>query len=335
MEFVFVRCALAVLAVLLIKSSRCNASHQLFGPQQARIWILLRGFVGSISTMMYFFAVRMLPLGNTTSIAAASPAVTLVLSKCFLNEEIGLRQIFLVIFVIAGAVLIAKPSFLFGGNEEHGAGIGYLLATISCATYGFIFVVTKKAVRAAAVQDINLELLLSYNTFTAIIGLICGLIIPGQSFVMPDRQMEFTAMFVLTVIGLLVHFSYNFGAKHLDASVVSVITTTECIWAYMLQIILFNQKPDLLSSVGAVMIFVAITLITYLKSRSRRSPNNNFEVDDSTVMHEEVATASMELSDYISVSVGHDTSGIRVLEQEDFLVDSSYDESRLISDDTA
>ena len=48
-------------------------------------------------------------------------------------EKVGLPQVFLLIVVIIGVAFIAKPSFLFGGDDGAEAGIGYLLAVSACA----------------------------------------------------------------------------------------------------------------------------------------------------------------------------------------------------------
>jgi drug/metabolite transporter (DMT)-like permease len=75
----------------------------------------------------------MIPLGNAASIFGANSAVTLMMSKCFLDEKVGLPQVFLLMVVIGGVTLITKPSFLFGGDDGAEAGIGYLLAVSACA----------------------------------------------------------------------------------------------------------------------------------------------------------------------------------------------------------
>ena len=59
-----------------------------------------------------------MPLGDQTMIAASATFFACIYARIFLKEPIKLLNLLNIGFVICGIVLIAKPPFIFGGDDN-------------------------------------------------------------------------------------------------------------------------------------------------------------------------------------------------------------------------
>jgi drug/metabolite transporter (DMT)-like permease len=93
------------------------------GVKGERIVVLLRGVSGFFSFGLLYVAYRMIPLADASTIVFSAPIFTLIFAWLVLREECGLFQTFILIFTMAGVVLISRPSFLFGEVSNDGTHI--------------------------------------------------------------------------------------------------------------------------------------------------------------------------------------------------------------------
>jgi len=175
-----------------------------------------------------------------------------------------------VLLVVTGGMLIAKPSFLFGGMSTEGSDVGYLIAFFGIFCFGSLFYFAKKATEYG--DDVCFEMLFVYNIIAMIMSVLFSLILPDSSFIMPGTYQELLAMLFVGFCGLCTQGSYNYGSQHLDIGIVSVISVTEGMWAFVWQIMLFGQHSDWISYTGAGIVTLCIALIILLKDPHTRSP---------------------------------------------------------------
>ena len=67
---------------------------------------------------MGYFAVKHMPIGDMTMIAASSTFFACIYARIFLKEPIKILNLLNIGFVIIGILLIAKPPFIFGGGQN-------------------------------------------------------------------------------------------------------------------------------------------------------------------------------------------------------------------------
>mmetsp|Transcript_2144 Transcript_2144/g.3091 ORF Transcript_2144/g.3091 Transcript_2144/m.3091 type:complete len:392 (-) Transcript_2144:122-1297(-) len=255
-----VGCSICVFKGLMEKKS-------LFGPKQAQPWIWARGFLGAAGAQCFFLALGFLPIGNVTSVVATYPAITIICGYCFLGENLDMITCINICMTIAGAALIAQPSFLFGTNEgsQHDAfqkDMAYLLCIVASSAFGSMFFFAKKA---SLFGDMNLEMLFSFNISAMVLSLLLAYSVPAQKLVFPTSFFEYFAMSFVAICGFLVQASYNYGSNHLDASLVAVISVTEGFFAFLWQMLIFRQQSDTLAYVGAFMVTVCVGIICFRK----------------------------------------------------------------------
>jgi len=102
--------------------------------------LLVRGVFGFAALSCFFYALVHLPLADATVIQYTNPAFTALIAVWALGESLRLREVAAVVVSLAGVVLIARPSFLFGGAVGGGlpllpAGVALAGAVLSGAAY--------------------------------------------------------------------------------------------------------------------------------------------------------------------------------------------------------
>ena len=102
--------------------------------------LLLRGVLGFAALSCFFYALVHLPLADATVIQYTSPVFTALIAALVLSEGMGSREVLGVGTGLAGVILVARPSFLFGGGSTAGldpvaVGVALAGAVLSAGAY--------------------------------------------------------------------------------------------------------------------------------------------------------------------------------------------------------
>lgn len=99
--------------------------------------LILRGVLGFVALTAFYYAVVHLPLADATVIQYTNPVFAALIAAAVLGESMRRREIALVALSLAGVVLAARPSFLFGGAALPAVpvAVGLLGALFSAAAY--------------------------------------------------------------------------------------------------------------------------------------------------------------------------------------------------------
>ena len=74
--------------------------------------------MGIINSAAIYFAVKHMPIGDMTMIAASSTIFVCVYGRIFLSEPIQKINVFNIALVLIGILLITKPRFIFGNDDD-------------------------------------------------------------------------------------------------------------------------------------------------------------------------------------------------------------------------
>jgi len=104
-----------------------------------RMGLFFRGFLGFAALSCFYYAVVHLPLAEATVLQYMNPVWAAFLAAAVLAERIGRREVALVVVALGGVILIARPTFLFGGPspplDVFAVSLGLLGAALSGAAY--------------------------------------------------------------------------------------------------------------------------------------------------------------------------------------------------------
>ncbi|KAM4526973.1 solute carrier family 35 member G1 isoform 1-T1 [Fundulus diaphanus] len=243
------------------------------GPRDKRIYLVLRGFLGSNAMILLYYAVQQMPLADATVIMFSNPVFTSLLAWLFLREKCTIWDCVFTLFTLTGVILIARPPFLFG---EHPSGIegnytnhvkGTVAAFGGAIGAAFTFVVLRKMGKS-----VHYYLSVWYY---AVIGLIESLITVS---ILGEWKLPFCGRdrWILMLIAILGIAGQTFLTKALQlekAGPVALMRTVDVVLAFFFQFVFFNRAPTWWSLGGALCVVLSTSGVAFRKwySSSRRS----------------------------------------------------------------
>lgn len=236
-----------------------------------RKWLLLRGSFGALTFLLLVAAVHQgTPMGDVATLQSVNMVVAALLGRVVLSEPLRCPHLLALLSSLSGAVLIARPSFLFPSEEPREGWLGYLLAPASGFSQACVFIASRKAPGSSAWLH-----LLSVMVQCAVAGLLLPLIVPDASLA-PVRQAPLMALAWLSVVtGLIFVPSLSTSAAgRWCPAAVSAMTTTGVRMAcsYAAQTVLFGEALEPLTIVGAALMLVAVVVVATLKTEARTGP---------------------------------------------------------------
>ena len=205
--------------------------------------LLLRGFMGLISMILFFQSIKFLELGISVSIRYTSPIFATFFAFLFLNEKVkNLNWIFL--FVSLSGAFIIKG---FGLNVDI---LGFIYALFSAIFLGFVFVITNKIG--------NTENPLVIITYFMLITFVFGGIMSLSNWVTPS----FLELSILLGSGFLGFVGLIYLTKSLqNFRVKSVVPLKylEVIFSIIIGVIWFGEVYTLWSLVGVALILIGLS----------------------------------------------------------------------------
>ena len=121
------------------------SGHNIFGPREKWIWLFLRGFIGGVSNLCFFYAVAHMPVGDANTLVFTSPVFTALFAICLVGEKWHWLDIICTLLTFAGVLCVTKPSFIFGDIGQHeDYTIPSIVALISSVLMALTYAIVKK-----------------------------------------------------------------------------------------------------------------------------------------------------------------------------------------------
>lgn len=143
MEVVMAR-SVAVLALswgLLVR-------HGISPLGRARGLLLLRGIFGFAALSCYYYGLIHLPLADATVIHYTNPIWTALFAALVLAEPLGFREIVLSVASLAGIVVMARPTAVFGGAASGLPPVPVVVALVGSLLSGAAYVTVRSLGRS-------------------------------------------------------------------------------------------------------------------------------------------------------------------------------------------
>ena len=214
----------------------------------------LRGFFLVLTTVLYFIAIRTMPLADGTSIMFLSPIVVTALSVPLLGEKVGMRRWIGVAVGFTGAVIIVRPGV---GVIQFSALIAIVAAVIN-ALYQIATRVLSRTDRP-----------LMTNLASAIVGTAAAALGLPFVWVTPDLQ-GWLLMAVAGFCGVVGHYCMIKSLEAAPAAAVVPFTYVGLIWSTGYGYILWGDLPDVWTIVGALIIVGSGLYIFYREQVRKR-----------------------------------------------------------------
>ncbi|XP_030610157.1 solute carrier family 35 member G1 [Archocentrus centrarchus] len=243
------------------------------GPRDKRLFLVLRGFIGSNAMILLFYAVQQMPLADATVIMFSNPVFTSLLAWIFLKEKCTIWDCVFTVFTLTGVILIARPPFIFG---EHLYGIegnytNHIKGTIA-AFAGAIGAACTFVILRKLGKSVHYYLSVWYYAVIGFIECIITVSVLGEwkiPFCGRDRWM----LMLIAVLGIAGQTFLTKALQIEKAGPVALMRTVDVVLAFIFQFIFFNRAPTWWSLGGALCIVVSTSGVAVRRwySNSRRS----------------------------------------------------------------
>jgi drug/metabolite transporter (DMT)-like permease len=250
LQIVFFRnafCLLFLLPLLWVRGPALLKTEQI-GMYGVRVGLAF------VSMMAWFYALMIIPFGELSAIGFLGPLFGTITAVLFLGEAVKARRVTALAVGFLGAMVMLRPT-------SGGFGLGQALALFSAMTAGIVGPLLKQM---TARDDADRIVFISTAMMTPL-SLLPALFV--WSWPPLALWPYLTAMGLCAVIG---HISLLRGFASTDASLVFTFEFSRLPFAVGVAWVCFNETTDLLTWVGALIIFGSAAYITRREAMIRR-----------------------------------------------------------------
>lgn len=244
-----------VMAVLSAAALR-HAGVALWG--RRRRLLVTRGTLGLAALLCFYFALIHLPLGDATVIQYTNPAFTGLFAVWVLGEAMTAGELACMLVSLAGVVLIARPSFLFGAATSRlpllAVGIALAGAVFSGAAY--------TVVRKLGATEPPLVIVF-YFALVSVAGSL-PLLGAGALWPTPREWLLLLGVGVSTQVAQL-YMTRGLGMERAGRAM--SVAYVQVLFATLWGVIFFDERPDAWAAAGALLVLGS----TYVLARQART----------------------------------------------------------------
>ena len=253
-------------------------------PWKKTRFLVLRAVTGVTAMSLMVYSVKHMPLADARVIFYTAPIYTALLGHIFLKESMTKFDLIVTLLSLAGVVLIARPTFLFGSRLGESSGskqvwFPALMAVLSAIFSACSFVLVRKIAKEVGTRVV----VFYFAVFGSVISLGAALISGGFKY--PDCG-TYDVLYIIAC-GFLGYFGQLFSSKALElekAAVVSLVRTIGIVFSFILQLIVLGVVPNGLSIGGAFLVLLCNIVIFTKKyfdqKRSKKLPVPNEDVQE-------------------------------------------------------
>lgn len=233
-----------------------RAGRAAFAEAPRRALQVLRVVLSTAEVVMFFWAVRYLPLADAITFYLAGPIYVTAFSALLLKEKVGWRRWCAVLVGFAGVVVALRPS-------AATLTLPALIALTGSVFFALLMVVTR------LLRDTSDVVLMSGQFFGSF---AFGAATAPFVWITPSA-FDFFFLSAFGAVSIAALFCVNRSLKLAPASVVVPYQYTMLIWAIVLGYLVFGDVPDAPMLVGSAIIVVSGLYIFWREQiRAPREP---------------------------------------------------------------
>jgi len=248
-----VRFAFGILPCLLIPTYR----HLAFQYQRVDL-LLIRGFFGGMTVLLYFGAIAHIDVGVATLLNYTAPLFSGIFSVLFIGERISAKVLLPLPVALAGVYFVvhahAHPGDVLGfGRWELCAIAGAMCSGLAVTT-----------IRAARRSENSWSVYMSFN----LLGLMVCLPF-SFPWHMPDRS-SITALAGTAIFAVGGQLLMTFSLRWVDAMTVGVISQLAVIVSMALGATLLHESIPPMAAIGAMLTISGVLGVVYVTTLKKR-----------------------------------------------------------------
>lgn len=234
-------------------------------PKGKRIMLILRSLTGTAALMLSFYAFRHMPLADASVIVFSVPVFTAIFAHMFLREPCGIFNALSVLLTLIGVVLITRPSSIFGstvaalGDDNSKSDIWGAVAAFSATLFGANAYVLLRALKgihfSVIMTNFGVIALVQSLFITWLIGALC----------LPPCGIDRILIVALAVFSFGGQILLTLALQLEQAGPVAIARSSDIIFAFIWQVLFFNESPNRYSVTGAILVLSSVLLTGFRK----------------------------------------------------------------------
>ncbi|MCJ7997912.1 DMT family transporter [Rhizobium cremeum] len=236
-----------------------------------RPWLnLLRGVLHGAASLMFFIAVKYMPLADVFAIYFVEPFILTALSALFLGEKVGWRRWLAIVVGFGGAMIVIQPSYEIFGLKA--------LLPVACAFLFALYMFLNRAVG-------NADSPMTMQTMAGLGGtaLMAAALLAGNQtgeadfhISLPQSWLGLLLLVLLGTISGYIHLLVVRAFRMAPLSVLAPFQYFEIIAATIFGYWLFGDFPTVSKWVG-ISIIVSSGLFILWREHTRAQESQQFE----------------------------------------------------------
>lgn len=222
---------------------------------------LLRGVLHGAASLMFFTAVKYMPLADVFAIYFVEPFILTALSAIFLGEKVGWRRWLAIVVGFGGAMIVIQPSYAVFGLTS--------LLPVACAFLYALYMFLNRAVGEAD-SPVTMQTMagLGGTLFMGVV-LLAGNAADQADFALslPSSCLALALLVILGTISGYAHLIVVRAFRMAPLSVLAPFQYFEIIAATILGYALFGDFPTVSKWVGIVIIVGSGLFILWREQR--------------------------------------------------------------------
>lgn len=217
-----------------------------------------RSLAGLACAVLFFGALKLLPLAQTVALTFTSPFFMVLISAAMIGDPVTRRSLFAAGFGFFGVVVMLAEKLSSG----VGSPLGFAMALASAVAYALSMIMARRD----TVHDSVPQMILVQNFLSAAVvlpfTLYCYQPIPAKTLFM------FLAIGALGTGG---NYAITWAYKHAPATLLGPFEFTALIWAVTFGMVFFAEVPSLHTLMGAAIIIGACLVVVQPVAAARPS----------------------------------------------------------------
>ena len=256
-QIIFLRFVIVLILILLFCIYR--GQWNILKTTQPTLQIL-RGLLLAVCSLIFYFALKHLPLELCAAIGFVSPLFVTALSIPFLGERVGLRRWIAVLIGLLSVLMILRP----GGVSFQ---LAMLLPLGSSLCWAMALVLTR-LMRGS-------EQALTVLAWSSLVGVAAVFPLVWPVWVTPNAS-QWTILILLGVFNGLGQYLVIRAFMLASASLLAPFSYSIIIWSMLIGLIIFNSFPDGITLVGTA-ILIAVGLYIWHREKVTNTPSTPIE----------------------------------------------------------
>lgn len=226
------------------------------GTRPLGVWAMYgaRGIIHACGVSLWFYAMARIPIAEVTALGFTAPIFTTIGAALFLGEKLSLHRVGAVLIGFGGAMVIVQPGF-----QE--INLGQLAQLAAAPLFACSFLIAKRLTRTEPSTAI-----VAWLSVAVTLALFPAALAVWRT---PTLE-ELGWLFCVAALATAGHVTLTQAFRYADISLTQPFQFFQLVWAAVLGLVLFGERPEIWTWVGGGMIVAGATWIARHESRAPR-----------------------------------------------------------------